>query len=177
MLLACCQNLVFWVNGSTSCYHCTSRIVRFAFFKVIVCEKSLLFFCFSLNIARFTVNNHCESISWLNNNFVFYYRRQPEKPKEEPKPAKKPSPRPMSAKYRHRPAPSELPPPPPRPTVINIPEPKTQEDVTVSNATQTSDTVGIQTEKKLLEEYDHVSFKFTLNRQQLKMLVMLSKTH
>ena len=145
-----------WLYLMFLCYYCNSRIVRFAFFKVIVCEKSFFFFFFFFLL--FTVNNHRESILWLDNNFVFYYRRQPEKPKEEPKPAKKPSPRPMSAKYRHRPAPSELPPPPPRPTVINIPEPKTQEDVTVSNATQTSDTVGIQTEKKLLEEYDHVSF-------------------
>ena len=96
----------------------------------------------------------------LSCSVSFSCRRQPEKPKEEPKPQKKPSPRPMSAKYRQR---QEFPLPPPRPTVINMPELQTQEDVTVSNATQTSDTVGIQTEKKLLEEYDPVSLKAPLS--------------
>ena len=88
--------------------------------------------------------------------YYYFYRRQEEKPKEEPKPppkaSPKDSPRPASAKFRRRP---EL--TPPRHTVINVPEPDTKEEVAVNNTTQTSDTVGIQTERKLLEEYDHVS--------------------
>ena len=40
--------------------------------------------------------------------------------------------------------------------MINVPEPYRHEDVGVNSSTQTADTVGIQTEKRLLEEYDHV---------------------
>ena len=43
--------------------------------------------------------------------------------------------------------------------MINVPEPEPREDVVVNDGTQTQDTVGIQTERKLLEEYDHVSLK------------------
>lgn len=64
----------------------------------------------------------------------------------------KPSPRPKSAKYRHR----EPIHPPPRRTVIEVPEPRNDcEEVAVNEETQTGDDVGIQTEKRLLEEYDH----------------------
>ncbi|WAQ97326.1 ESPN-like protein [Mya arenaria] len=73
-------------------------------------------------------------------------KEHPEPPKEErPKtPEPKPSPRPRSAKYRHREA-----------TVINVPEPSVRREVVVNQGSQTADDVGIQTEKKLLEEYDH----------------------
>lgn len=78
-----------------------------------------------------------------------------EHPARSKKPEPEPSPRPKSAKYRQR----EPAPPPHKPTVINVPEPRTdREDVAVNEGTQTADTVGIQTEKRLLEEYDHVSY-------------------
>ncbi|KAH3873034.1 hypothetical protein DPMN_036259, partial [Dreissena polymorpha] len=79
-------------------------------------------------------------------------RKQKEAESEEDEPATpKPSPRPKSAKYRQR----EPDPSPPRPTVINVPETPMSKQVAVNQGSQTVDDVGIQTERKLLEEYDH----------------------
>ncbi|KAL4239334.1 hypothetical protein ACF0H5_000151 [Mactra antiquata] len=89
----------------------------------------------------------------LGDEVLIDRKQQHERENSRPKtPEQKPSPRPPSAKYRHR----EPVPPPPKPTVINVPEPRDdREEVRVSEETQTADNVGIQTETRLLEEYDH----------------------
>jgi len=100
---------------------------------------------------------NCFSILKLS-NFVFTHRNQkkeqkepppkverPKSPEPEPEPKPEPSPRPKSAKYRHR-----------EPAVINVPEPRLRREIAVNQGSQTVDDVGIQTERKLLEEYEHV---------------------